>query len=345
MRGMMAVVAFIALTVVSWGVYGPVLHVGQAAMGEQPKEPGHKVLPSRWRPFLCVGLAYFGIAVVVPAAMLFSRGEAGHWSARGTILSLAAGMAGALGALGVILAFNFRGSPIYVMPLVFGCAPVVNTFVAMLLHKNYKEVGPFFLAGLILVVAGAVAVMVFKPTASGAQAISAMEVVLVGLSVALTVLSWGVYGPVLHMGQAAMGGSRLRPFTCVGLAYFLIAVMIPSAILAAVSEPGQWNVVGTTWSLAGGAAGAIGALGIILAFNFGGKPVYVMPLVFGGAPVVNTFLEMGKAAELTKISPLFYAGLILVGLGAVTVLVFAPKPSKKPARAPSPEKALAGTTE
>ena len=42
----------------------------------------------------------------------------------------------------------------------------------------------------------------------------------------------------------------------------------------------------------GGAAGALGALGIIMAFNFGGKPVYVMPLIFGGAPVVNTFFTI-----------------------------------------------------
>ena len=43
--------------------------------------------------------------------------------------------------------------------------------------------------------------------------------------------------------------------------------------------------MGTAWSLGGGAVGAIGALGVIMAFNLGGKPVYVMPLVFGGAPV------------------------------------------------------------
>ncbi len=42
---------------------------------------------------------------------------------------------------------------------------------------------------------------------------------------------WGVYGPVLHKGQMAMQGSRLRPFICVGLAYFLIAVLVPLALL------------------------------------------------------------------------------------------------------------------
>lgn len=57
---------------------------------------------------------------------------------------------------------------------------------------------------------------------------------------------------------------------------------------------------------------SIGSLGVILAFTFGGKPIYVMPLVFGGAPVVNTFISIMTAKELTAISPLFYAGLIIV---------------------------------
>ena len=35
------------------------------------------------------------------------------------------------------------------------------------------------------------------------------------------------------MGQMQMGGSRLRPFCCVGIAYFVIAVAVPSMILMA----------------------------------------------------------------------------------------------------------------
>ena len=50
------------------------------------------------------------------------------------------------------------------------------------------------------------------------------------LAVALALLSWGAYGPVLHKGQAAMGGSRLRPLICIGVAYFLIAVLVPMAL-------------------------------------------------------------------------------------------------------------------
>ena len=84
--------------------------------------------------------------------------------------------------------------------------------------------------------------------------------------------------------------------------------------------------------MAGGAAGAIGALGIIYAFNFGGKPIFVMPLVFGCAPVVNTFTTIFTEGLFGMISSYFYLSLLLVVCGAITVLVFAPKsaPPKPP---------------
>ena len=343
MKGMLLVLLFIAVTMVAWGVYGPVLHVGQ-----------HDMDGSRWRPFVCVGLAYFVIAVLVPVAMLRTRGEIGHWSVRGTVYSLAAGAAGAVGALGIIMAFNFGGSPIYVMPLVFGCAPVVNTFVTMFLARSFKAAGPLFFAGLILVAAGAVTIMVFKPelakdeatvpnpseaptTTASSPVQTTADIALVAISIIATALCWGAYGPVLHKGQSAMAGSKLRPLICVGLAYFLIAVIVPCAILVAAGESGDWTAKGVVWSLADGAAGAIGALGIIMAFNSGGKPIYVMPLVFGGAPVVNTFTAVVTnllAGKEMVVNPVFYAGLIIVAVGAVTVLVFSPKSGKKPSQSP-----------
>ena len=147
------------------------------------------------------------------------------------------------------------------------------------------------------------------------------------LSIATTIICWGAYGPVLHNGQAAMQHSRLRPLLCVGLAYFAIAVVVPNMLLATpgFAEQSSYNFWGTTWSLAAGAAGAVGALGIIMAFNFGGKPVYVMPLVFGGAPVVNTFATVIKNGQISDLDPFFLAGLILVIVGAALVLIFAPK--------------------
>jgi hypothetical protein len=124
-----------------------------------------------------------------------------------------------------------------------------------------------------------------------------------------------------------MGGSRLRPFLCVGIAYFVIAVAIPLAVLPVLSTTGQWNSAGMIWSLAGGAAGAIGALGIIYAFNFGGKPIFVMPLIFGMAPVMNTVTTLTENGSWGQIGPKFLAALVVTIAGAVTVLIFAPKPA------------------
>lgn len=157
-------------------------------------------------------------------------------------------------------------------------------------------------------------------------------------SIALTAICWGLYNPILMWGASAMGGGKLRPFVCVGLAYFLIAVVLPMLLIAIVGQEAEekfrWTFGGTIWSLAAGAVGALGALGIILALSYGGKPIFIAPLVFGFAPVVNTIFTLYMTgAYKENISPMFYAGLILVVVGAVTVLVFRPhdhKPAAKP---------------
>ena len=346
MRSLLLIVASFAITIFCWGVYGPVLHWGQHGMATPPEHL------ARLRPFVCVGLAYFAIGVVVPLILLSLYGEDGKWTTRGALFSLFAGALGALGALGIILAFHFGGKPVYVMPLVFGGAPIVNSFLTIFLTGKMKEIGPLFLAGLVMVILGAVTVLSFPPkdnqvaaeappaaaeatdtaTVPSSQGRLAqvgtdvLDFVWQMLSVALVVGSWGAYGPMLHKGQAAMDNSRLRPLLCVGLAYFLIAVLVPNALLQAIPEASSYgNFWGTVWSLAAGTAGAVGALGIIMAFNFGGKPIYVMPLVFGGAPVVSTLFSSATNRTLGQLDPMFLAGLILVVAGAVMVLVFAPR--------------------
>jgi hypothetical protein len=341
MRSLLFIVASFLVTILAWGVYGPVLHWGQEGMSTVGGV-------ARMRPFVCVGLAYFAIGVIVPAVLLKLKGEQGDWTAKGITFSLAGGALGAIGALGIIMAFNFGGKPIFVMPLVFGGAPVVNSFLTITLTRRMKEIGPIFVAGLVMVLLGAITVMTFSPKAEKAPEAAPAEVAATTdadaeetespaetgafgrffmqiVSIALTIVCWGCYGPVLHKGQAAMHHSRLRPLLCVGLAYFAIAVIVPELWLAGVPEASAYTFWGTTWSLAAGAAGAIGALGIIMAFNFGGRPVYVMPLVFGGAPLVNTLFTTILGGLWENVSSMFLAGLILVIAGAAIVLVFAPK--------------------
>lgn len=162
-----------------------------------------------------------------------------------------------------------------------------------------------------------------------------MQFVYCLLSIALTALCWGVYGPVLHWGQEAMQHGRLRPLICVGIAYFLIGVLLPVMLISTGMEKDKsWSSTGTFWSLAAGAAGAVGALGIIMALSNGGHPSWVMPLVFGGAPVVNTILTISVAKQWNQLHPAYIAGLLLVGVGAVTVLIFKPAPAKAAAKAP-----------
>ncbi len=322
MKGFLSIVGAIAVTTLCWGVYGPALKAGRDAMG--PEEE-HVWL----RPFLCVGLAYFVIGVLAAGGYLYLRGENGNWTFSGTLWSFVAGTVGALGALGVILAFRAGGRPIVVMPLVFGGAPVINAFLSIWMAKKLKEVGPLFLAGLIMVGLGAVTVLLSPPGHSGGTGDKEVHLLALVFWVAVIILCWGSYGPVLYNGQRKMDGSRLRPLVCVGVAYCAIAVLLPGILLGLSGEQsaffGSGAFFGTLWSLAAGAAGAIGALGVIMAFNFGGKPVYVMPLIFGGAPVVNTLLSAIKSGTLGDIPSLFYAGLILVIAGAAIVLVFAPR--------------------
>jgi hypothetical protein len=156
-------------------------------------------------------------------------------------------------------------------------------------------------------------------------------------------LCWGVYGPALHKGQTLLG-NPLKALFCVGVAYMLIGVLVPVLGLGGISG---FNSGGSIWSGIGGALGALGAVCIIWAFKAGGLPNYVMPLVFGGAPVINTFVSIltTPGASFSGASPFFYAGLIVVAVGAVVVLVFAPKPKHvagkhAPAvKAPEPAKA------
>ena len=166
---------------------------------------------------------------------------------------------------------------------------------------------------------------------------SIREVILALPGIALTVLCWGMYGPVLHKGQGYLDNDRLKPLICVGAAYFIVAIIIPVLALSAMGKlGGGWRFSGISWSMAAGCAGAFGALGIILALTSGGKPIFVMPLVFGGAPIVNVLVSMyfsGVSMRDTGAKlPFFLAGVVMVGIGAAMVLIFAPKGHAGPAK-------------
>ena len=139
-------------------------------------------------------------------------------------------------------------------------------------------------------------------------------------------LSWGIYGAMLHQGQGQLG-NPLRALLCVGVAYFLIGVLIPLGGLASQGQLSMtgFNAAGTITATVAGALGAVGAACIIWAFKNGGLPNYVMPLVFGGAPVINTLVTMILHPPKQQVNPLLYVGFLLMIVGASFVLYFKPK--------------------
>ena len=136
-------------------------------------------------------------------------------------------------------------------------------------------------------------------------------------------LSWGAYGVVLHRGQVALG-NPLRALLCVGVAYFLIGVIVPVAGLGAQGNLSGFNTAGLVSATVAGALGAAGAACIIWSFSFGGLPVYVMPLVFGGAPIVNVLVSMLIHPPKQALNPMLFLGFVLASLGAALVLYYRP---------------------
>ena len=142
--------------------------------------------------------------------------------------------------------------------------------------------------------------------------------------VAGAVLSWGIYGPMLHKGQVALG-NPLRALLCVGIAYFLIGVLVPAVALSAQGELRGFTATGVLGATMGGTLGALGAVCIIYAFRAGGSPLYVMPLVFAGAPVVNVLYTLLQHPPKTAPSPMLYVGFVMAALGGYLVLHYKPQ--------------------
>jgi hypothetical protein len=137
------------------------------------------------------------------------------------------------------------------------------------------------------------------------------------------VLSWGLYGPALHKGQTQLG-NPLKALLCVGIAYFLIGILVPVFALGPQGGLGGFSAGGSIWAGMGGALGALGAVCIIWAFKAGGVPNYVMPLVFGGAPLVNVIVSMAMHPPKNPPHPLLYIGYILAAAGGGLVLYYKP---------------------
>ena len=152
---------FALSTVACWGLYGIALHGGAVGMGD--KENG------RYKAFLLVGLMYFLIAVVAPLIMLIVKGADLNffkYPQKGLAWASIAGILGAIGAFGVLLAFGAGGKPAVVMAIVFAGAPVLNAIVAISMHPPKGGVASIrweFFLGIALAAVGGFLVTKFKP--------------------------------------------------------------------------------------------------------------------------------------------------------------------------------------
>lgn len=162
--------------------------------------------------------------------------------------------------------------------------------------------------------------------------------------VILAGLSWGCYVPLVFYGGSELGGkpnSRIMAILCVGVAYFVIAVMLPLALFLTGQE--EWPELKTTGLVFAGMAGVAGAIGAICVI-FASKAavaqaklegidpatyrLFIAPLIFALAPVINTLLSSiwdpkpGQPFHFEVMIPgwKMLLGIVLVGAGTFFVL-------------------------
>jgi hypothetical protein len=130
-----------------------------------------------------------------------------------------------------------------------------------------------------------------------------------------------------------MGNASLKAFLWVGVAYFVVAIVGPVIVLKMRGTDWSFTGAGITWSFIAGTAGAIGAFTLVLALGAAAvtmkaaAPAAVMPIVFGGAPIVNAIIAMlvHPPEGGFKSLPLpFIVGIVLAASGGFLVAKYAP---------------------
>lgn len=142
-----------------------------------------------------------------------------------------------------------------------------------------------------------------------------------------TIIFWGAYVPTIHSGQVAFGTPKgpIRAFLFVGLAYFLVAVLVPGILIYVKgSEPAVFPSKAVAISTLAGVFGALGALGIILSLLNGGNVAVVPSLVFAGAPIMSVFVTFMLHRPSSFPQWQFFAGILMAAAGAALVLKYKP---------------------
>lgn len=148
-------------------------------------------------------------------------------------------------------------------------------------------------------------------------------------------LCWGTYVPLVQQGIRGLSNNSFASFLCVGIAYFLIAILFPLAMFFTSQAPSpQWTTYGATFATLAGAAGAFGALFVIFANRAAPSQdyrMYIPPVIFALAPVLNTIVSLLWHPDPIRHEALhfgikvlpgwkFYVGILLTAAGAALVL-------------------------
>ncbi|MBN9118092.1 MAG: hypothetical protein J0I06_02825 [Planctomycetes bacterium] len=135
---------YVILAGLAWGTYVPIIFYGGTELTTRPGTIG-----GRLASILCVGVAYFVLAVLIPVVLMALRDDAQpEWKTNGLVFSGLAGIAGAVGAICVIFAskaavdtakaegINPATFRVFIAPLIFALAPMINTVLSLVWHPQ-----------------------------------------------------------------------------------------------------------------------------------------------------------------------------------------------------------------
>jgi hypothetical protein len=176
---------YVIVAGLAWGTYVPIIFYGGTELTTKPGTIG-----GRLASILCVGVAYFVMAVIIPVVLMNTRDDAKpDWKSNGLIFSSLAGVMGAVGAICVIFAskaavdaaklegINPATYRIYIAPLIFCLAPLINTLMSLVWHPKPGQPFHFDLTvpswhlplGIVLMAAGTFLVLYSKEAAEAAK--------------------------------------------------------------------------------------------------------------------------------------------------------------------------------
>ncbi len=313
-----AALIFPLLAMLCWGTYGPIL--GQA---------GVMLGGSTALVLALIGLGY-GLEGVLGGGLLLKSGlipDKGTWTRDGFRKGFHAGMLGVGGNLALIVALKLYHRPEVVMPLLFGGVQLGNTVFTCLHLKSPPKRG--FALGVLLLIIGVVTTLWYRPAEHHAE--EQMNWWFLP-AVALVWVFWGKYGVQVHKAIDGFGKSGMRAMISLSSAYVLVAVLASLVFVTGLEPEATLNRPGFTRGLIAGLITTLGAWGIVFGNRYvKGGPSIVMPLVFAGAPVVNSFYVMAAGgADWSAIDPRFWLGILVIIAGGYLVLTNKPDPRPAP---------------